>query len=123
MLRKLGFGLTAVAMMAPGVAAALGVGDYQLHSYLNQPLDMDVSLHEKRDVQTLLYQLQQVTADGFQVLSAREVPLKAPSLMSSISKLDYIIFTDLPQNIMHDAFEFFFYLFNNILKYEYFNHK
>ena len=50
MLRKLGFGLTAVAMMAPGVAAALGVGDYQLHSYLNQPLDMDVSLHEVGDL-------------------------------------------------------------------------
>ncbi|WP_197477527.1 FimV/HubP family polar landmark protein [Alcanivorax sp. HI0044] len=50
MLRKLGFGLTAVAMMAPGVAAALGVGEYQLNSYLNQPLDMDVSLHEVGDL-------------------------------------------------------------------------
>ncbi len=50
MLRKLGFGLTAVAMMAPGVAAALGVGEYELNSYLNQPLDMDVSLHEVGDL-------------------------------------------------------------------------
>ncbi|MBQ25385.1 MAG: peptigoglycan-binding protein LysM [Alcanivorax sp.] len=37
-------------MMAPGVAAALGVGEYQLNSYLNQPLDMDVSLHEVGDL-------------------------------------------------------------------------
>lgn len=50
MLRKLGFGLTTVVMMAPGVAAALGVGEYQLHSYLNQPLDMDVVLHEVGDL-------------------------------------------------------------------------
>lgn len=46
MLRKLGFGLTALVIMSPGVAAALGVGEYELNSYLNQPLDMEVSLHE-----------------------------------------------------------------------------
>lgn len=66
---------------------------------------MDVALHENRDVQTLLYQLQQVTADGFQVLSAREVPLKAPSLMSSISKLDYVIFTDLQEQELQDRIQ------------------
>ncbi|MCG8393766.1 MAG: hypothetical protein MI745_11850 [Pseudomonadales bacterium] len=36
--------------MTPGVAAALGVGEYELKSYLNQPLDMEVSLHEVGDL-------------------------------------------------------------------------
>jgi pilus assembly protein FimV len=34
----------ALALLAPGFAAALGVGDYELNSYLNQPLDMRVKL-------------------------------------------------------------------------------
>lgn len=50
MLRKLGFGLTALVSMTPGIAAALGVGEYELNSYLNQPLDMEVSLHEVGDL-------------------------------------------------------------------------
>ncbi|MFT6339254.1 MAG: pilus assembly protein FimV [Alcanivorax sp.] len=50
MLRKLGFGLTALVIMSPGVAAALGVGEYELNSYLNQPLDMEISLHEVGDL-------------------------------------------------------------------------
>ncbi|WP_415040332.1 FimV/HubP family polar landmark protein [Alcanivorax sp.] len=36
--------------MSPGVAAALGVGEYELNSYLNQPLDMEISLHEVGDL-------------------------------------------------------------------------
>lgn len=50
MLRKLGFGFTALAMMTPAMAVALGVGDYELNSYLNQPLEMEVSLHEVGDL-------------------------------------------------------------------------
>ncbi|MEE2871029.1 MAG: FimV/HubP family polar landmark protein [Pseudomonadota bacterium] len=50
MLRKLGLGFTALAIMTPGIAAALGVGEYELNSYLNQPLDMEVSLHEVGDL-------------------------------------------------------------------------
>lgn len=50
MLRKLGLGFTALALMTPGIAAALGVGEYELNSYLNQPLDMEVSLHEVGDL-------------------------------------------------------------------------
>ncbi|HEX5676920.1 MAG TPA: FimV/HubP family polar landmark protein [Alcanivorax sp.] len=45
MLRKLGIGFIALATMAPGLAAALGVGEYELNSYLNEPLDMTVKLH------------------------------------------------------------------------------
>ena len=36
--------------MTPGIAAAVGVGEYELNSYLNQPLDMEVSLHEVGDL-------------------------------------------------------------------------
>ena len=50
MLRKLGFGFTALAMMTPAMAVALGVGEYELNSYLNQPLEMEVSLHEVGDL-------------------------------------------------------------------------
>ncbi|MDX1803289.1 MAG: FimV/HubP family polar landmark protein [Alcanivorax sp.] len=50
MLRKLGIGLTALTMMSPGIAMALGVGQYTLNSYLNQPLNMDVQLHEVGDL-------------------------------------------------------------------------
>jgi pilus assembly protein FimV len=32
--------------MAPGLAAALGVGEYELNSYLNEPLDMTVQLQD-----------------------------------------------------------------------------
>jgi len=46
MLRKLGIGFIALATMAPGLAAALGVGEYELNSYLNEPLDMTVELHD-----------------------------------------------------------------------------
>lgn len=46
MLRKLGIGFIALAAMTPGLAAALGVGEYQLDSYLNQPLDMKVKLYD-----------------------------------------------------------------------------
>ncbi|PKM21820.1 MAG: peptigoglycan-binding protein LysM [Gammaproteobacteria bacterium HGW-Gammaproteobacteria-14] len=37
-------------MLAPSLAAALGVGDYRLNSFLNQPLDMEVELIDVRDL-------------------------------------------------------------------------
>ncbi len=46
MLRKLGIGFIALAAMSPGLAAALGVGEYELNSYLNEPLDMTVELQD-----------------------------------------------------------------------------
>jgi len=50
MFRKTGIGLAALAMLAPGLAAALGVGDYTLNSYLNQPLEMEVELFDVGDL-------------------------------------------------------------------------
>ncbi len=50
MFRKTGIGLAALAMLAPGLAAALGVGDYNLNSYLNQPLEMEVELFDVGDL-------------------------------------------------------------------------
>lgn len=51
MFRKLGIGLATLAFLTPGIAAALGVGDYKLDSYLNQPLDMQVELHKTGDLE------------------------------------------------------------------------
>lgn len=50
MFRKLGIGFAALTMLAPGLASALGVGDYQLKSYLNQPFEMEVELIDARDL-------------------------------------------------------------------------
>ncbi|MFP1678988.1 FimV/HubP family polar landmark protein [Alloalcanivorax sp. C16-2] len=50
MLRRLGIGFIALAAMSPGLAAALGVGEYELNSYLNQPLDMTVQLQDLGDL-------------------------------------------------------------------------
>lgn len=50
MLRKLGIGFIALATLAPGLSAALGVGEYQLNSYLNEPLNMTVELHDLGDL-------------------------------------------------------------------------
>jgi pilus assembly protein FimV len=50
MFRKFGIGLTALAMLAPGFVSALGVGDYRLNSYLNQPLSMEVQLFDAGDL-------------------------------------------------------------------------
>lgn len=50
MFRKLGIGFTALALLVPGLASALGVGDYSLKSYLNQPLNMEVELLDTGDL-------------------------------------------------------------------------
>ena len=50
MLRRLGIGFIALAAMSPGLAAALGVGEYELNSYLNEPLDMTVELQDLGDL-------------------------------------------------------------------------
>lgn len=48
MLRGMGISITVWALCVPGLAAALGVGEYELHSYLNEPLNMEVSLTDLR---------------------------------------------------------------------------
>jgi pilus assembly protein FimV len=50
MIRKLWLGISALALLMPGVASALGIGSYQLHSYLNQPLSMDITLNGAEDL-------------------------------------------------------------------------
>lgn len=48
MLRKIGISIATAVVVAPGVAAALSVGSYQLNSHLNQPLDLRVQLSDVR---------------------------------------------------------------------------
>lgn len=43
-MRKLALILAWLAAFAPGWACALGLGDINLHSYLNQPIDADIQL-------------------------------------------------------------------------------
>lgn len=50
MIRKLGLGISVLALLVPGFACALGVGNYQLRSYLNQPLSMDIALTGAEDL-------------------------------------------------------------------------
>ena len=53
---------------------------------------MDVILYEEMTPDHALAQLKQVSAEGLNVLSVKEVPLKAPSLMSSIAATEYIMY-------------------------------
>jgi radical SAM family uncharacterized protein/radical SAM-linked protein len=52
---------------------------------------MDVTLNTRVDPYEMCRQLQATVPDGFQVFDVREVPLKAPSLMSSVAGVDYAI--------------------------------
>ncbi len=49
---KLAAAILGVSLALPGVASALGVGDYTLKSYLNQPLKLDVGLIQTKDLTT-----------------------------------------------------------------------
>lgn len=48
MLRKSGIGII-LALLVPSLASALGLGEYELRSYLNQPLEMTVEMRQIRD--------------------------------------------------------------------------
>lgn len=50
MNRKLWLGISTAAILAPGLSHALSVGSYQLNSYLNQPLSMDIPLTKADDL-------------------------------------------------------------------------
>ena len=50
MLRGMGIVITTWALAIPGLATALGVGEHKLHSYLNEPLDLQVSLSDMGDL-------------------------------------------------------------------------
>ncbi|MFP5382431.1 MAG: FimV/HubP family polar landmark protein [Gammaproteobacteria bacterium] len=47
---KLAAAILGAGMLFPGLAAALGVGDYTLKSYLNQPLDLEIELIQTQDL-------------------------------------------------------------------------
>ncbi|MCK0536182.1 FimV/HubP family polar landmark protein [Alcanivorax quisquiliarum] len=50
MLRGMGIVITTWALAMPGLATALAVGEHELHSYLNEPLDLQVSLSDMGDL-------------------------------------------------------------------------
>lgn len=49
---KLAAAILSASLALPGVASALGVGDYTLKSYLNQPLNLEIGLIQTRDLTT-----------------------------------------------------------------------
>ena len=55
---------------------------------------MDVVLHKRVEPEILLAQLQATVPAGFRVFSVAEVPLNAPSLMSTVAGADYLFFID-----------------------------
>lgn len=55
---------------------------------------MDITLNERVDPDTLLADLAEKVPTGFRVFGVAEVPLKAPSLMSSVAGMDYVVIVD-----------------------------
>ena len=63
---------------------------------------MDVTLHAQVDPALLLSQLQATLPAGFRAFSVREVPLSAPSLMSTVSGAEYLFFVSDPPDDLDD---------------------
>lgn len=55
---------------------------------------MDITLNTRMDPQELLVTLAEKVPSGFRVFGVSEVPLKAPSLMSSVAGMDYVVIVD-----------------------------
>ncbi len=49
---KIAAAILSAGLVLPGLAAALGVGDYTLKSYLNQPLELEIDLIQTADLTT-----------------------------------------------------------------------
>ena len=57
---------------------------------------MDITLNERIDTDELLERLQETVPEGFRVYGVTEVDLKAPSLMSAVDGMDYVVIVDGP---------------------------
>jgi radical SAM family uncharacterized protein/radical SAM-linked protein len=55
---------------------------------------MDITLNARMDPDALLASLAEKVPTGFRVFGVAEVPLKSPSLMSSVAGMDYVIIVD-----------------------------
>ena len=55
---------------------------------------MDITLNKRMDPDALLTTLSEKVPAGFRVFGVSEVPLKAPSLMSAVAGMDYVIIVD-----------------------------
>lgn len=61
---------------------------------------MDIILTKEMNASLVLQQLKQVTPNGFKVLSVKELPMKAPSLMSSIQSMSYVMYFPLTEELL-----------------------
>lgn len=69
MLRQLGCGVVSLALIAPSAALALSVEDYELNSYLSQPLSLQIKLADlkglsERDIRISLATPEEFAAAG-----------------------------------------------------------
>jgi radical SAM family uncharacterized protein/radical SAM-linked protein len=55
---------------------------------------MDITLNERMDPEALLKSLAKLVPTGFRVFGVQEVGLKAPSLMSTVDGMDYVVIVD-----------------------------
>ena len=76
-------------MLAPkAFSSARPVAEASLGEY------MDITLNQRVDPEALLAELAEKVPTGFRVFGVAEVPLKAPSLMSSVAGMDYVVIVD-----------------------------
>ena len=66
--------------------SARPLGEQSIASYV------DIQLTKPIESSIAVEQLKAVCADGFQVLSAMEIPLRSPSLMGQIEAMEYVIY-------------------------------
>ena len=67
--------------------SARPVGEQSFGSYI------DVQLTKRCDVDELVTNLQKTAVEGFQIFSAKEIPLKSPALMAQVAGMEYVIYT------------------------------
>lgn len=74
--------------------SARPLGEQSIASYV------DIQLTKTLDINTVVERLRAVCADGFQVLSVMEIPLRSPSLMGQIAAMEYVIYVRTEKNLL-----------------------
>jgi radical SAM family uncharacterized protein/radical SAM-linked protein len=79
--------------------SARPLGEQSIASYI------DIQLTEVLDSHEALSRLKAVCADGVDVLSVKEIPLRSPSLMGQIEAMEYVIYTRLEGSVLADRIQ------------------
>ena len=79
--------------------SARPVGEQSIACYV------DVQLTEKLDIQDAMLRLKNVCSEGFDVLSAMDIPISAPSLMGQIEAMEYLIYVRLDESTLAERLQ------------------